>query len=211
MNTIAGTRREGRAVSSSTTATEGAQKAAYPRPTVAWLTVTILFILYIRSLADRYLMALLVEPIKASIGLTDFQISLLQGPAFAVFYCLCAIPVGLALDRYSRRWVLFVCILVWSLGAAGCGLAGTFVAMAVARALVGGGEAGFSTGAYSIVGDSFPPARVSLAMSVFVMGGVMGAGIVFLAGGPLVQVILGGGGADWPLMHSFLPWQRAFL
>ena len=198
-------------MSSSTTATEATRTASYPRPTVAWLTVTILFILYIRSLADRYLMALLVEPIKASIGLTDFQISLLQGPAFAVFYCLCAIPVGLALDRYSRRWVLFVCVLVWSLGAAGCGLAGTFLAMAVARALVGGGEAGFSTGAYSIVGDSFPPARVSLAMSVFVMGGVMGAGIVFLAGGPLVQVILHGGAADWPLMHSFLPWQRAFL
>ena len=73
------------AVSSSTTATEATRTASYPRPTVAWLTVTILFILYIRSLADRYLMALLVEPIKASIGLSDFQISLLQGPAFAVF------------------------------------------------------------------------------------------------------------------------------
>src|SRR5207237_8615191 len=47
--------------------------------------------------------------------------------------------------------------------------------------------------------------------SVFVMGEVMGAGIVFLPGGPLVQLLRRGGAADWPLMHSFLPWQRAFL
>jgi MFS family permease len=121
------------------------------------------------------------------------------------------VPVGLALDRYSRRWVLFLCVLVWSIGAGACGLAATFAALAVARALVGGGEAGFSTGAYSVVGDSFPPARVSLAMSVFVMGGIMGAGIVFLLGGPLVEAILHGAAADWPLMHYFQPWQRAFL
>jgi len=183
----------------------------YPATAVAWFTVAVLFILYIRSLADRYLIALLVEPMKASIGLTDFQISLLQGPAFAVFYCICAVPVGLALDRYSRRWVLFACVLFWSLGAGACGLAGSFVALAIARALVGGGEAGFSTGAYSIVGDSFPAARVSLAMSVFVMGGIMGAGIVFLLGGPLVEAILHGAAGDWPLMHYFQPWQRAFL
>jgi MFS family permease len=183
----------------------------YPTPVVAWLTVAILFILYIRSLADRYLIALLVEPMKASIGITDFQVSLLQGPAFAVFYCICAIPVGLALDRYSRRWVLFLCVLFWSIGAGACGLAGSFVALALARALVGGGEAGFSTGAYSIVGDSFPPARVSLAMSVFVMGGVMGAGVVFLLGGPLVEAVLKGAAANWPFMENFQPWQRAFL
>lgn len=185
--------------------------AQYPRPALAWLSVAILFILYIRSLADRYLIALVVDPIKADIGLSDFQISLLQGPAFAVLYCLFAIPVGLALDRYNRRWVLFGSVLVWSLGAAGCGLAGSFVALAVARALVGGGESGFSTGAYSIIGDSFPPSRLSLAMSIFVMGGIMGAGIVFLLGGPFVQFVLSGGVSHWPLMANFAPWQQAFV
>lgn len=184
---------------------------AYPSSAMAWLTVGVLFILYIRSLADRYLIALVVEPIKADLGLSDFQISLLQGPAFAVLYCICAIPVGLALDRYSRRWVLFLCVAVWSLGAAGCGLAGSFLALAFARSLVGAGEAGFSTGAYSIVGDSFPPDRVSLAMSIFVMGGVMGAGIVFLLGGPLVDIILNGGLSHWPMMDYFKPWQQAFI
>ncbi|OCC23760.1 MFS transporter [Croceicoccus estronivorus] len=176
-----------------------------------WLTVGILFILYIRSLADRYLIALLVEPIKADTGLGDFEISLLQGAAFAVLYCICAIPVGLLLDRYSRRWVLFGCVAIWSLGAAGCGLVATFAGLAVMRSMVGAGEAGFSTGAYSIVGDSFPPQRVSFAMSIFVMGGVMGAGIVFLLGGPLVEAVLNGAVAHWPGMSLFAPWQQAFI
>ena len=186
-------------------------KDHYPPPFMQWLTVGVLFILYIRSLADRYLIALLVEPIKADTGMSDFEISLLQGAAFAVLYCVCAIPVGLALDRFSRRWVLFACVAVWSLGAAGCGLVIGFAGLAVMRSLVGAGEAGFSTGAYSIVGDSFPPERVSFAMSIFVMGGVMGAGIVFLLGGPLVSVILEGGVSHWPGMGGFAPWQQAFI
>ncbi len=184
---------------------------SYPRPAMAWLTVAVLFLLYIRSLADRYLMALMVEPIKADLGLSDTQISLLQGPAFAVLYCLCAIPVGILLDRSSRRWVLFGCIVVWSAGAAACGLAGTFALLALGRSFVGAGEAGYTTGAYSIIGDSFAPERVSLAMSIFVMGGVMGAGIVFLLGGPMVGAILDGAISHWPLMGAFKPWQQAFI
>ena len=183
----------------------------YPGPAVAWLTVGVLFVLYIRSLADRYLMALMIEPIKADLGLSDFQISLLQGLAFAVLYSICAIPVGLALDRGKRRWVLFACIVVWSAGAASCGLATGFATLALGRAFIGAGEAGYTTGAYSIIGDSFPPKKVSLAMSIFVMGGVMGAGIVFLLGGPLVGLILDGGISHWPGMGGFKPWQQAFI
>ena len=183
----------------------------YPRGPIAWLTVAILFLLYIRSLADRYLIALMVEPIKHDLGLSDFQMSMLQGLAFAVLYSICAIPVGLMLDRHNRRWVLFLCVVVWSAGAAGCGLAGTFGALIVARAFVGAGEAGYTTGAYSIIGDSFAPQKVSLAMSIFVMGGVMGAGIVFLLGGPLVGAVLDGAISHWPGMAGFAPWQQAFL
>lgn len=121
----------------------------YPKGVIAWLTVAVLFLLYIRSLADRYLMALMVEPIKADLGLSDLQISLLQGPAFAILYAICAIPVGLLLDRSSRRWVLFACIVVWSSGAAACGLAASFAMLALGRSLVGAGESGFTTTARS--------------------------------------------------------------
>jgi MFS family permease len=189
----------------------GTARLTYPAPAIAWLTVGVLFLLYIRSLADRYLMALMVEPIKQGLGLSDFDIGLLQGPAFAILYCICAIPIGLLLDRKSRRWVLFFCVVVWSSGAAACGLAVGFMSLAIGRALVGGGEAGYTTGAYSIIGDSFPREKVSLAMSIFVMGGVMGAGIVFLLGGELVTAVLNGAISHWPGMGAFKPWQQAFI
>jgi len=178
---------------------------------MGWITVAILFLLYILSLTDRNIMALMVGPIKEDLGLSDFQISLLQGPAFALLFCLCAIPLGMALDRFSRRVVLYISVTIWSLAAASCGLAGSFAALALARAGVGAGESGFGTGSYSIVGDSFPPQRVSLAMSVFIMGGVMGAGIVFLVGGPIVSAVMKAGPSAWPLFGLLQPWQKVFL
>jgi MFS family permease len=187
------------------------QAADYPSPAMGWLTVAILFVLYILSLTDRNIMALMVGPIKADLGLSDFQISLLQGPAFAFLFCLCAIPLGIALDRYSRRVVLYLSITVWSIAAASCGMATSFATLAMARAGVGAGESGFGTGSYSIVGDSFPPHRVSLAMSVFIMGGVMGAGIVFLIGGPIVAAAMKGGAAHWPILGYLQPWQQVFI
>lgn len=188
-----------------------AAPADYPSPPMAWLTVAILFLLYILSLTDRNIMALMVGPIKRDLGLSDLQISLLQGPAFAILFCLCAIPLGMALDRYSRRVVLYLSVTLWSIAAASCGLAGSFAALAVARAGVGAGESGFGTGSYSIVGDSFPPHRVSLAMSVFIMGGVMGAGIVFLLGGPIVGAAMKAGPAAWPVFGLLQPWQQVFI
>lgn len=185
--------------------------ALYPSPAMGWLTVAVLFLLYILSLTDRNIMALMVGPIKRDLGLSDLQISLLQGPAFAVLFCLCAVPLGMALDRYSRRAVLYLSVTVWSIAAACCGLASGFAMLAAARAGVGAGESGFGTGSYSVVGDSFPPHRVALAMSVFIMGGVMGAGIVFLVGGPIVAAVMNQGPAVWPVFGLLQPWQQVFL
>jgi len=199
-------------------ATEGVAEPAgaiqplrYPSALTGWVTVGVLFVLYILSLADRLIVALQVDAIKAGLHLTDLQIGMLQGPAFAVLYALFAIPVGLALDRYSRRLVMFASIFVWSLAATACGLATGFVFLLIARALVGAGQAGFGTGAYSIIGDSFAPAKVSVAMSVFVMGGIMGAGITFLLGGPLVRHVLETGVSVWPLLGTVAPWQKVFI
>ena len=187
------------------------EQAAYPSPLMGWLTVAILFLLYILSLTDRNIMALMVGPMKKDLGLSDLQISLLQGPAFAILFCLCAVPLGMALDRFSRRVVLYLSVTLWSVAAASCGLAGSFAALAMARAGVGAGESGFGTGSYSVVGDSFPPHKVSLAMSVFIMGGVMGAGIVFLFGGPIVAAAMKAGPATWPVLGLLQPWQQVFI
>ncbi|TVV77302.1 MFS transporter [Sphingomonas solaris] len=178
---------------------------------MGWLTVAILFLLYILSLTDRNIMALMVGPIKADLKLSDLQISLLQGPAFAILFCICALPVGMALDRYSRRLILYISVTVWSISAASCGLASSFMMLFVARAGVGAGESGFGTGSYSVVGDSFPPHRVSLAMSIFIMGGVMGSGIVLLVGGPIVAAVMAGGPSVWPVFGPLQPWQEVFI
>ena len=194
-----------------TASIQAGEAVLYPRPGAAWLTVAALFLLYILSLANRYIIALLVEPMKADLGLSDFQVSLLQGPAFALLFCLCAIPVGAGLDRFGRRQVLYAAITVWSLASTACGLVQGFAALFLARAAVGAGQAGFGTGSYSIIGDSFPPHRVSLAMSIFVMGGVMGAGIVFLLGGPVVAAVTRAGPVEWPLVGLLQPWQQVFV
>lgn len=189
----------------------GPDGTAYPSPAVGWVTVAVLFVLYILSLTDRYIIALLVEPMKRDLGLSDFQISLLQGPAFALLFCLCAIPVGIGLDRFSRRLVLYGAITLWSVAATACGLARGFGELFAARAALGAGQSGFGTGSYSIIGDSFPPHRVSLAMSIFVMGGVMGAGIVFLLGGPIVAAAMRAGPVDLPLLGLVQPWQFVLI
>lgn len=193
------------------TSQAGGVAADYPSPATGWLTVAVLFSLYILSLTDRYIIALLVEPVKRDLGLSDFEISLLQGPAFALLFCLCAIPAGLALDRFPRRRVLYAAITLWSVAAAACGVARGFLDLFAARALLGAGQSGFGTGSYSLIGDSFPPQRVSLAMSVYVMGGVMGAGIVFLLGGPLVAAVTRVGAVEVPGLGLLQPWQLVFL
>lgn len=183
----------------------------YPSPVMGWITVAVLFVLYILSLTDRYIIALVSEPMKQDLGLSDFQLSLLQGPAFAVLYSLCAIPIGFALDRYGRRIVLYLSVTFWSIAATLCGVAPNFAMLAATRAGVGLGEAGFTTGSYAVIGDSFPPERISLPMTLFVMGGVMGAGIVFLLGGPLVAALTAYGAIELGPLGAMEPWRMAFI
>lgn len=193
-----------------TTAETAAPAQEYPSPLMGWMTVAVLFVLYILSFTDRNIMAFLIAPMKRDFELSDFQISLLMGPAFGVVYALCAVPIGILLDRYGRRIVLYLSVTLWSVAAAGCGLSPNVVTLVGARAMLGAGEAGFSTGAYSIIGDSFPPNRLPLAMSIFAMGGVMGSGIANLLGGPLVAALEANGDiAMGPL--TLAPWRQALI
>jgi MFS family permease len=182
----------------------------YPSPLAGWMTVAVLFVLYILSFADRNIMAFLIAPMKRELNLSDFQLSLLMGPAFGVFYSLCAVPIGLLLDRYGRRIVLYFSVTLWSIAAAACGLAPNVATLVGARAMLGAGEAGFSTGAYSIIGDSFPPNRLPLAMSIFAMGGVMGSGIANLLGGPLVSALEAHGDVVVGAL-TLAPWRQALI
>ena len=119
----------------------------------AWYGLAILFIAYTVSFIDRTILSLLVEPIKISLDVSDTQISLLHGLAFAIFYTLLGIPIARLADRHSRKYIISVGIFVWSMMTAVCGLADRFTTLFLARVGVGVGEAALSPAAYSMLAD----------------------------------------------------------
>src|SRR5580765_7290544 len=99
----------------------------------SWWMVWVLFAIYVLAWLDRLIISMLVQPIKASMALSDFQMSLVLGPAFAVAYALLGLPLGWAADRYSRRLVIFCGVIVWALGTVACGFTRSFEPLLSAR------------------------------------------------------------------------------
>jgi len=86
----------------------------YPPPVLAWAMVAVLFVAYIFSFIDRMIIGLLVEPLKADLGLSDTQVSLLQGFAFAIFYTVIGLPLGRLIDRTARMRIVAVGVALWT-------------------------------------------------------------------------------------------------
>ncbi|MCL4790466.1 MAG: MFS transporter [Gammaproteobacteria bacterium] len=183
----------------------------WPSPLRAWYAVAILVLAFILSFVDRIVIALLVEPIKADLGISDFGIGLLQGFAFALFYALLGIPIGRLSDRVSRRGIIATGIVVWSLMTAACGLARSFFGLFLARVGVGVGEATLSPAAYSMISDYFPREKLGRALGVYQSGALLGAGIAFLVGGAAVQMLSAHDGQVLPILGEVRMWQLAFF
>ncbi|MEK9210877.1 MFS transporter [Sphingomonas sp. 2378] len=178
-------------------------------PIRAWWTLATLVILYIVSMLDRQIIALLINQIKTTLQISDLQVSLVYGLAFAVFFCLAGLPIGYAIDRYARRPIIFAGVVVWSLATAGCGLATQYWHLAISRFVVGAGEAVLSPAAYSLLADTMPKRRLSLALGIFGIGGALGTGIA-LATGSYILSRLPAGGMSTPF-GTFEPWQLTFI
>lgn len=183
----------------------------WPSPLRAWYAVAVLVLAFIFSFIDRIVIALLVEPIKADLGISDFDIGLLQGFAFAIFYALLGIPIGRLSDRISRRGIIATGIAVWSLMTAACGLARSFFGLFLARVGVGVGEATLSPAAYSMISDYFPREKLGRALGVYQSGAMLGAGIAFLVGGAAVQLLSAHDGQVLPVLGAVRMWQLAFF
>jgi MFS family permease len=183
----------------------------WPGAGKAWYAITILVIAFVFSFIDRIIIALLVEPIKQDLGVSDFGIGMLQGLAFAVFYALVGIPIGRWADRYSRRWIIGVGIFVWSVMTAACGLARNFWQLFLARVGVGVGEAALSPAAYSMIADYFPKEKLGRALGVYQSGAFVGAGISFLVGGLVIRYVMGADELTLPLIGVIRPWQMVFF
>lgn len=183
----------------------------YPRPRTAWTLTLLLTLTYIFSFVDRYILGLLIEPIKADIHLTDEQIGYLLGPAFALFYATMGVPLGWLADRKRRTWIVAAGVALWSLATAASGLTRGFGQLFVARMSVGVGEATLSPSALSMIGDSFPPEQRGKPVAVYSAALSLGAGLASLIGAGVLVWAKTSAGVTLPLVGAVKPWQFAFL
>ncbi|MET0659731.1 MAG: MFS transporter [Steroidobacteraceae bacterium] len=132
---------------------------------------------------DRMLMPALAQPIKQEFGLSDAQVGVLTGFAFALVYAAAGIPIARLADRGARRTILAVSLAFWSIMTAVCGTVRSFGQLALARMGVGIGEAGCLPSSYSLLSDYFPPERRGVAIGWFIVGNCLGITIGFMLGG----------------------------
>jgi MFS family permease len=184
--------------------------SGYPRRAYAWGVLAILVATAIVSYTDRQVLSLLVDPVRHVLGITDTQISLLLGTAFAVIYGIAGIPFGMLADRISRRNLIFFAVLVWSLGTVACGYAQSFGQLFAARIVVGFGESVLSPAAISLISDYFPPSRRGMAVGCFLSGIAIGIGASILIGGGVLHLVEVGAMVGTPLAR-LTPWRLVLL
>ena len=164
-------------------------------------TLFLLTVVYFFSFMDRYILSILLELIKADLKLSDTQLGLLSGFAFALFYATLGIPVAWLADRKSRRDIIAISLALWSAMTALCGTAQNFVQLLIYRIGVGVGEAGSSPPSHSIIADLYPPEKRAGAMGIYATGVVLGGGFGTIIGG----VIASAYGWRWAMAAVGLP------
>ena len=154
--------------------------AAHAR-TMLW----ILLVVYIFNFLDRQIVNILAEPIKRDLGLSDTELGLLAGPAFAFLYALLGIPIARYADKdgSNRVRLIALALAIWSAMTAVCGLAQNFVQLLFARIGVGIGEAGCTPAAHSLISDSVAPEKRSSAIAFYGLGVPIGSLLGLVIGG----------------------------
>ena len=170
-----------------------------------WPMIWLFLLLYIFSFIDRQVITMMVDPLKRDLGLSDFQISLMMGPAFGLFFALCGLQMGWLVDRYSRRWITIAGVMLWGAATLGSGLARSFPGLLVGRMGVGMGEATLTPAAHSLIAEQFPRERLSTAIAVYSLGAVIGGGLAVVLGGAIVHLAAGAGEVRLPLVGDVRP------
>ncbi|UYH55780.1 MFS transporter [Qipengyuania sp. SS22] len=162
------------------------------------VTLWILLVVYIFNFIDRQIVNILAEPIRIELGLSDTQIGLMTGLAFALFYTVLGLPIARFSDRSTtnRPWLIGGALAIWSAMTALCGLAQNFVQLLLARIGVGVGEAGCTPPAHSLIADMVEPAKRSSALAFYALG---------IPIGTLLGMLIGG------LLADSVGWRNAFL
>ncbi|MCC6244696.1 MAG: MFS transporter [Gemmatimonadaceae bacterium] len=155
-----------------------------------------LLLAYTFNFLDRQILGILKEPIKQELGLTDTQLGLMGGIAFASLYSTLGVPIAWLADRVSRTWIMSTALALWSGFTVACGLATGFWSLFLCRVGVGIGEAGGVAPAYSLISDYFPKAQRARALAVYSFGIPLGSALGLLFGG---------------LMAAYVDWRWAFI
>ena len=175
-------------------------------PKVKWsgykkYVIGILLVVYTFNFIDRQIIAILSPAIKADLGLTDTQLGLLKGSAFALFYSLASIPIARLADKKNRVTIISISVAFWSAMTALCGAATSYLGLLAARVGVGIGEAGCSPPAHSLVSDYFYKEERATALGIYSLGGPFGSLFGILLGGWLTTTL----GWRWAFIAVGLP------
>lgn len=183
----------------------------YPSRVYAWYVVGLLTLAYAISLLDRWILSLLVGPVKAHFGVSDTQMGLLMGFWFAIFYVTMGLPFGWLADRYSRKTIAGMAMLFWCSMTAFCGLAKSFAQLSAARLGIGLGEAALSPSAASMIADCFPREQQNSALTFYNMGISTGMGFAYLIGGMIVAWMATQPPVVAPVVGHLETWQVVFI
>ena len=160
------------------------RRGAYPI-----VVLIVLIIAYTFNFLDRQILGILAGSIKKDLGLTDSQLGLMGGLAFALFYTGLGVPIAALADRTSRTWIMTIALALWSAFTAACGLANNFWQLFLCRMGVGVGEAGGVAPAYSLISDYFPKEQRARALAAYSFGIPIGTALGILFGGLIANAI----------------------
>ena len=170
------------------TATSGPVALTASQPLAGHRSGLLLLVLaYAISITDRMILSILFPDIKAEFGLSDIQLGLLGGLSFALFYATMGLPIARLSDQFSRKLIIIVSIIVFSIMTAFGGMATGFISLLLFRIGVGIGEAGVNPASHSIIADYFPPQRRAFAMATLMVGGSLGMIFGFVGGGLIAE------------------------
>ena len=184
---------------------------AWSRAISAWFTVLMLCIAQVVSTIDRGMLALVVDPVRRDLGITDLQIAVLQGFAFSFLYVIAGIAMGLIADVVNRKRLLMAGILVWSAATLASGLADTFGHLFAARLFIGIGEAVLAPCAVTMIANLFPVSRRGKPMALYVFGSMIAFGVGSVITGFILGAAPQGLFDGIGFLESRAPWRIAFI
>ncbi len=164
------------------------------------------------SIIDRQILNVMIGPIKRDLGgISDTQVSLIMGFAFALFYTLMTYPAGRITDRYHRINLMTAGIAGWSFMTMLCGAANQYWQLFLARMGVGIGEATLGPASNSALADFFPPERLPVAIGIVASAPFIGQGLANIAGGPLIDYLEATPNYVVPILGEIFSWQMVLI